>query len=34
MRYTNHLEKDTVVVVKASTKKDATIYEVVFEKVK
>lgn len=34
LRYTNPLEKDTVLLVKASTKKDGSIYEVVFEKVK
>ncbi|MEA5259538.1 type III-A CRISPR-associated RAMP protein Csm5 [Arcicella aquatica] len=34
LRYTNLLEKDTIIIVKASTKKDGTIYEVVFEKVK
>ncbi len=34
LRYTNLLDKDTALVVKASTKKDGTIYEVIFDKVK
>lgn len=34
LRYTNLLETNTVLVVKVSTKKDGTIYEVVFESLK